>query len=499
MNKLSILIKNNYISFSLFFIVIVGAILRFKGLTFEDHWLDELYSADFSDPSRSFNSMLKVTLEDVHPPLYQTLLWVWYKVFGFTEYAGRSLSAIIGSLGVITIYFLGKELFNKYVGLYAALLASVNIFLIHYSQEVRSYELFFLLTMLSYMYLYKVMQNPNKTNVMLYWLVTILLFYTHYLSFFIVATQLVVIVFYIFIFSENKKQLFSISLWTSGIFILSILPLVPYILATAQGDGLSWITTKPSPFYFIGYFIGYFGKNALLIFLGGVISLIYLLKGTLSCKEKFSLLLLLIWISVGYFLPYLKSILSSPMLSIRYSIGMLAPIILIASYGLLKLKYRMGYFILVIYVIYSFKLLYFNYYFNIGKDQYREVLKEIVKYQTIPIYERIPYNGQHGNFTNHYQIYAKMLKLNMNIQSDIQLTEDSINANLPECFWVLDANFNTKIIPVNNIIEKSEIIKNSDINIVKKINYKGAEGVLISYKVEPNICAKIVGLQKSTD
>ena len=494
-------VQKHYILLFLIIIVVLGSILRFKGLTFNDHWLDELYSADFSDPSRSFNSMLKITLEDIHPPVYQTLLWLWYKVFGFSEYAGRFLSAIIGTLSIVTIYLLGKELFNKHVGLYAALLTSVNIFLIQYSQETRSYGLFFLLSMLSYLYLYKAIHNPDRKNLILYWIATIVLFYTHYFSFFIVATQLVVIIVYIINYSENKKQLFRLSLLTVPIFTVSILPLVSPILEATRGEGLEHIKTQPAPYYFIGYIVKYFAGIVplLVVFFGGVISLKYLLTGKLSQKEKFSLILLLIWISLGYFLPYLKSILSTPSLSIRYTISMLSPIILIVSYGLWRVKGWKRYLILSLYFLYSFKLLFFSYYGHIQKDQYREVLQEVVKYKPVPIYERIPYNGHHGNITNHYQTYAKMLKLNMNIQNDINLTKDIKNGNLPECFWVLNAHFAPKHTPSNDVIEKSEIIKNHSIHIVKKINYKNAEGVLLSYKTEPDICAKKVGFKIGDD
>ena len=184
------------------FIVILGIYLRFKGLTYNNHWLDELYSADFSDPSRSFYGMLKITLEDVHPPLYQSILWLWYKAFGFTEFSGRSLSALTGTFGIITVYLLGKELFNKQVGLYAAIIISTNVFLIKYSQEVRSYELLFLLSMLSFIYLYRVIFNPNKKNTLYYWLLTIILFYTHYISFFIVVIQLAIVIIYTLFFLE---------------------------------------------------------------------------------------------------------------------------------------------------------------------------------------------------------------------------------------------------------------------------------------------------------
>lgn len=494
MNNIMAIVKKNNVFFILLSIMILGTWLRFKGLIFNDHWLDELYSADFSNPARSFNSMLKITLEDVHPPVYQILLWVWYKLFGFTEYTGRSLSAIIGIAGIYVIYLLGKELFNKYVGLYASLLVSINIFLINYSQETRSYSLFFLLVMLSYMYLSKVLHNPSKKNILLYWVFTIIMFYTHYFSFFLVAIQAVVFLVYTVQFAEDKKKLYIISFWTAVLFIVSILPLVPYILAHIHGEGLGSLNV-PSPFFFVSYLISYFGKNIFIIFLGGALSLIYLIRGkTLTTKEKFSLILLLIWIILGYLLPYLKSIFSSPLLSPRYTIVMIPAILLIASYGFWRVK-GWGYLMISIIFLYSLKVLFINYYGVETKDQYSEVLKTVVKYNQVPIYEKIPYNGHHGNITNHYQTYADMLNLNMNILNDIILTRDIKDGTLPGCFWVLNAHFSPGLIESPNYkIQNSKISKNTSIKIVKQIQYKGAEGYLLSYKINPKECLKQVGI-----
>ena len=149
-NHMKEFIKQHIILIGIIVTLIVALVLRFKGLTFQSHWLDELFSASVSNPSHTFFSMYDTTVSDVHPPLYQTLLWVWYHVFGFTEFAGRALSATIGTLGIYAIYLLGKEFFNKEVGLYAAIIATMNYFLIYYSQEVRSYSLLFLLSTMSY-------------------------------------------------------------------------------------------------------------------------------------------------------------------------------------------------------------------------------------------------------------------------------------------------------------------------------------------------------------
>ena len=195
--------KKNIITIGLIITLIVGIILRFKGLTFQSDWYDELFSITASMPDRSFWSMYNITVKDVHPPLYQSLLWVWYHIFGFTEFSGRALSATIGTIGIIAVYFLGKEFFNREVGLYAAIVASMNYFLIYYSQETRSYSLLFLLSTISYIYFIKVLTEYNKKNFILYLLSTLALVYTHYFGFFLVGTQVFIFILYFIKFYEK--------------------------------------------------------------------------------------------------------------------------------------------------------------------------------------------------------------------------------------------------------------------------------------------------------
>ena len=491
MNKIISHVKNHQVAFLLFSIVLLGTLLRVKGLTFQSHWLDELYSADFSDPSRTFKSMLKFTLEDVHPPIYQSILWIWYKIFGYTEFSGRSLSAIFGSLGIVAIYFLGKEFFNKKVGLYAAALVSINEFLIHYSQETRSYSLFFLIAVLSYMYLYRTLKNPNKKNIFFYWLTTILMFYVHYFSFFLVLTQSAIFIMYM-VNTQYKKYLLILALLTSLIFSLSIVPLIPYILAHANGEGLSSLS-EPSPFYFIHYiYHGYFSPVlSIIILLIGIISFKENLKNKLSSEEKNTLIVLFIWISLGFFLPYLKSILSSPLLSIRYTIAILPAIILAIAYTIWKINGWKKHFLLTIFILYSIKILFTDYYISINKHQFREVLFDVAKHQSIPIYEAIPYNGHNGNITNHFQTYSKMLDLDLNIRTDRDLKNDYKAQKLPKCFWIINAHFAR----VNKKFIDSELINKGIYKALATNSYKGAKAVLLSFKNETNSCYKNTKLQ----
>ena len=55
------------------------------------------------------------------PPLVMWLMSLSYQVFGVTNFAARIWSAIFGALSLVTIYYLGKKLYNSYVGFMSAL------------------------------------------------------------------------------------------------------------------------------------------------------------------------------------------------------------------------------------------------------------------------------------------------------------------------------------------------------------------------------------------
>jgi hypothetical protein len=71
----------------------------------------------------------------------------------------RSLSAVLGVALVFVMYELGRRLADRRVGIAAALLAAVSEFLVHYSQEARSYALLALLTALSSLCLFRLLDR----------------------------------------------------------------------------------------------------------------------------------------------------------------------------------------------------------------------------------------------------------------------------------------------------------------------------------------------------
>jgi hypothetical protein len=88
---------------------ITGVLL--SGLSFwqpYSYWLDELYSITTS--SLGFTAMFKSMLIDVHPPLYQVLLWFWIRLFSDYEPIVRGFSLICAVSAVCYLYRWGKKI-----------------------------------------------------------------------------------------------------------------------------------------------------------------------------------------------------------------------------------------------------------------------------------------------------------------------------------------------------------------------------------------------------
>ena len=137
----------------LFFIVwICGTFLRFYGLSSESLWFDEFFSLKAATENNLW-TLLTTSIDALHPPLYYVLLRINILLLGNEDWVLRIPSAIFGSLSIVSIFFLGKKLYTEKEGLVAAFILAFSSYAIFYSQEVRSYSLFLLLSIWSVYFL----------------------------------------------------------------------------------------------------------------------------------------------------------------------------------------------------------------------------------------------------------------------------------------------------------------------------------------------------------
>lgn len=472
-------IKENYIIVGLTFAILIGVILRLKGLTYQSYWLDELASIGFSNPENSFKEVYRKTVGDVHPPLYQALLWVWFHIFGFSELAGRCLSAVIGSFSIYAVYLLGKELFDKQVGLYASIIASMNQFLIYYAQMVRSYSLLFLFSTLSCLYLIKVLKGHGKQDFILYLIFSVALAYTHYFGLFLIAAQFFIFILYFITEKKKRKPLMISAAITAIVLLVSLVPLFKYISGHA-GMSSFWIEL-PANDFLKSYFVYYFTPQLLsiiyfMLLLAGAISLF--LKRT-SSRRKMAVAFLAIWIFIGVLLPYLRSVIAVPLLTERNAIIVLPALMVLISYGIsLLVDYRKRYAILIMIVILGvYQLYHMDYYSKITKQQWREVLYEVTKTKgDFPAYELV-FNG------GFYKNYATMLDIDMEIHTPAEFVTQYKTKSLPNCFWILESH--------GEWISGFEEFNDKSILQVTEIQKHEARAVLYTNGVEIATCKNI--------
>jgi hypothetical protein len=106
------------------------------------YWLDELYSVTAS--ALSFTEMFRAMLTDVHPPLYQVLLWTWMRVLSDHEPAVRGFSLICSLSAAAYLFFWSKRL-DAWTRVLILTFFTTSWLFVYYSQEARSYTLLLLL------------------------------------------------------------------------------------------------------------------------------------------------------------------------------------------------------------------------------------------------------------------------------------------------------------------------------------------------------------------
>src|SRR5207247_9289938 len=101
-------------------IVVLAAALRFSTLGVQSYWLDEAYTAQIANLPVA-DVWHQVSASEGTPPLYYYLANGWRHFFGTSEFALRSLSALLGTATIPAAFYAGRELVSERAGLVTAL------------------------------------------------------------------------------------------------------------------------------------------------------------------------------------------------------------------------------------------------------------------------------------------------------------------------------------------------------------------------------------------
>jgi 4-amino-4-deoxy-L-arabinose transferase-like glycosyltransferase len=226
-------------------ILVLAALLRFYGLGQQSLWADEGNSVALT--RLGIWEIAQRTAFDIHPPFYYWLLRGWVSIFGTSEIALRSLSALLGVGVVYLIWRLGLLLFNVKVASIAAFVAALSPLLVYYSQETRMYMLLTLLSCLTVLTAVQLLMagrfNPGLSTVYVIAVTTGL--YTHYAYPIILIVVNAVAVVYLIDKSGMTERSRRLRLW----FGLQMIPLLLYLpwLPTAWRQLTVWPGTNFPP------------------------------------------------------------------------------------------------------------------------------------------------------------------------------------------------------------------------------------------------------------
>ncbi len=388
------LLKNNYLLLLIFF---AGLVLRIYDLGTESVWYDEAVSIMVSKLGIMEQIKWNIAANESNPPFYYLLLHFWVPYFGDSEFISRLPSAVLGSLSILAIYAVGKLLFNKKAGLVAALILATSVFHIRYSQEARGYTLMVFLSLVSFYSLVKLTSGRGRAYSIAYIVSSVFLMYTHYYGSLIIIVQNV---FCLTLFLKNRKAgELGFWRWVKLQLILGLLFLPGFLLwakVTLFVQKGFWVT-EPEPGWILGFFTIYGGSQYLLI-LFAVFSFLSVisfrkLKDSGKVKELFNHLydypdnlgitsgnivyLLLLWLLIPVMVPYIISIISTPVLIFRYTICASLAFYLLASKGISNTNNKwLILFISAVITVLSLVNVE-KYYARVGKHQWREVMRDI--------------------------------------------------------------------------------------------------------------------------
>ncbi len=400
-------------------ILSLASVLRFYGLENQSLWYDELVSwaqSNHVDLSGVINEGVR---PDVHPPGYQVVLYFIEKHIGDSETILRFPSAICGVLAVVAIYVVGKRLYSRKEGLIASAFMAVLWCPIFYSQEARPYSMLLLFTLLASYYwillIRKLSDNgrPSYYTMLGYVLTAVISSYLHYFGLYLVVLHGLAAALFLI---SRRKTLIYVGLIYIAI-LLAYLPWLP-MMYEDLGRGPIWIE-PPTWKAFILYLNSLFNhsKGLLLAVLFLYFSLA--LSGAYgTIKEKTYLnvrrlllssgSLLVLWLIVPFIGVYMKSIVSTPVLTNRNLIISLPAAYLLLSRSITRLPLRsrhQGIVIFIILVLMLGHLVFRVKYYSVPqKEQFREAVEYILDREQL--YENsliVGYTGSKACFDYYFE------------------------------------------------------------------------------------------------
>lgn len=359
----------------LFGILLLAAILRFYGLTAESLWLDEGVTIRLT--SLPYERLLETGTQG---PLFLLLTKVMRDLFGLSEFVLRFLPALFGVGCVLAGYHLGRRLFGETAGLLAALLLTVNPFLIHYSQDARPYTLFLLGALGSLYFAMQLATRGHWRDVVGYAVMTSVALCSHPFGPFLLPAHAAA-----FLLSLPKqppdlraRHLRRAVIAAVGTALMFLPQLVRYgalFFRKAGGEHVAtWIPyTELQTLAFT--LVNYFAWSRLAWFALAVV-LVALVRRHPRREEWISLGIVLTFGAFAVLLPWAISLGIAPIYQARYGIPGMASVVIVLAWALTVFPRKLRIALVAACIVLTAVPL-FSYYTKLDKDPWRQTAERL--------------------------------------------------------------------------------------------------------------------------
>jgi 4-amino-4-deoxy-L-arabinose transferase-like glycosyltransferase len=192
---------------------------------------------------------------DVHPPLWFSFFWLWRRVGGESDFAGRMQAILFSMLTLSVVYQLGKRWFGaSFYGVFSMIVLGVAALFFHYSLEIRPYALALLLTSLSMLFFQRWLKLRTWQSAIPYAVTLATMLYLHYFLLTFILTQVIY-----FLFQRPSPPLLKQAIGVALLAFLLWLPWFPSFMTQfghiravelasgdARGVAGSSVTTQPT-------------------------------------------------------------------------------------------------------------------------------------------------------------------------------------------------------------------------------------------------------------
>lgn len=324
-------------------ILVFGAFLRITNIHDESLWLDEGITY-YNSTADGYGGVWDKTAKlDQSPPGYYFFMHTYLEIFGENEFGFRLIPLVFGVLSILFLYLMIAEMFEREVGLFAALILAINPFHIGFSVESRMYVMLSLFALIAFYSLYKAMKSKGLG---IGWWVSFILScivgtYTHNFFFFVLLALAFIFILLMFN-SERSFGKFLLGLLSAALVVIAYLPWLDNFLKQLDVERY-WMATN-SLSNLKEYFLDFSNGNSYLLLgliglsLIGLVWTFFRYKNADYGKVIYAAFSLLIFIVIGIGAPLIYSLSFEPIMKIRYMVYILPVWIGLVSLGIFAIR-----------------------------------------------------------------------------------------------------------------------------------------------------------------